>query len=158
MYNSLNITTPFLLFTSLLFCWKQEEGNYCTCMWQKIFTYPKWEALDRAFFFFFFFFFFSPKRHYFFTFKYGTYNLLWTSTIPEHPYIYGYTLTTLKMEISLANNNHLLLDKVMQVKMSAHEIFIHNILYFLFRTASYMGVVLSIFPSCLFNIRKLESN
>jgi len=46
----------------------------------------------------------------------------------------------------------------MQVKMSAHEIFIRNILYFLFRTANYLGAVLSVFPSCFFNITKIENN
>lgn len=64
---------------------------------------------------------------------------MWTNTIPKHPYIHGYTLTTLMMEISLGNSNHVVLDNVMQVKMSAHEIFIHNILYFLYRTDSYMS-------------------
>lgn len=79
-----------------------------------------------------------------------------TNTIPKYQYIHKYTLTTLKMDISLRNSNHLFLDK--QVKISAHAIFIHNIFYFLFRMDSNMRVVLHVFPSPLFNSRKIENN
>jgi len=79
-------------------------------------------------------------------------------TPSQNTHTLGYTVTALTDGNFTGNNNHLLSDKVMQVKMSAHEIFIRNILYFLFRTANYLGAVLSVFPSCFFNITKIENN
>lgn len=82
-------------------------------MWQKIFTCPKREAPGRAYF----------TKDTTLSHLSIEYILSRGPTQSQNTHTYTY----LKMEISLGNSNHLLLGKVIQVKLSAFEISVHNI-------------------------------